>query len=298
MFDFLGIGVSIKDNKVIMCQSGLINKILTTTGYSNMNDNVKTLAKEPPLALDVDGPPFSEDYDYNSVVGMILYLVNTRSDIQYYVHLCCRFVHNQRKSHAESIKIICMYLIVTKDKDLTFNFNTKDLKLNCHVDSDFTGLHKYEDHNDPISAKSRTGYVITLGESPITWYSCLQTETALSSTESEIIALSSSMRELIWVRMSIKEISDGIGIKINKVTDIKSTVHKDNQGAISNATKCSVNNRIHHIHTKYYPFREHLGEAKSIVIQYINSADNIGDIITKGTKAELYVPLCKKLMGW
>ena len=106
------------------------------------------------------------------------------------------------------------------------------------------------------------------------------------------------MRELIWVRRLIKEISDGLGIQINKVTDIKATVNEDNQGAISNAEKFSVNNRTRHIHTKYWHFREHLGEAKGIVIQYINSAENIGDIFTKGTKAELYVPLCKKLMGW
>ena len=141
-------------------------------------------------------------------------------------------------------------------------------------------------------------FLQTLGESPIAWCSLIQTETALSTTESEIIALSASMRELIWVRRLIKEISDGLGIQINKVTDIKATVHEDNQGAISNAEKCSVNNRTRHIHTKYWHFREHLGKANGIVIQYINSADNIGDIFTKGTKAELYVPLCKKLMGW
>ena len=62
--------------------------------------------------------------------------------------------------------------------------------------------------------------------------------------------------------------------------------------------KNSVNNRTCHIHIKYWQFRENLGEAKGIVIQYINLADNIGDIFTKGTKAELYVTLCKNLMGW
>ena len=154
MFDFLGIEVTMKDDKVILRQSGLINKIITTTGYTNMNGNVKIPAKEPPLALDANGSPFQEEYDYNSVVGMLLYLVNTRPDIQYSVHSCCRFVHNPRKSHAEAIKRICRYLIATKDKGLTFNVNTKDLKLNCYVDADFAGLHKYENHNDPISANS------------------------------------------------------------------------------------------------------------------------------------------------
>ena len=144
-------------------------------------------AKEQPLALDHNGKPFDEDYDYASVVGMLLYLVNTRPDIQYSVHSCCRFVHSPRKSHAEAIKRICRYLVATQHKGLTFDIECSNLKLNCFVDADFAGLHKYEDHNDPISAKSRTGYVICLGGSPISWCSKLQTETALSTTESEML---------------------------------------------------------------------------------------------------------------
>ena len=138
--------------------------------------------------------------------------------------------------------------------------------------------------NDPISFKSRTGYVIMLGGSPISWCSKLQGESALSSTESEIISLSTSMRELIWIRRLLIDISEGFGVKINSVTDIKATVHENNQAAISNATKCSINNRTRHIHTKYWHFREHLGEANGITIQYIKSEDNIDDIFTKEKK--------------
>lgn len=103
-----------KDEKVTLRQAGLINKILTTTGYNKMNGNVKTLSKEAPLALDKNETDFIGDYDYNIVVVMLLYLVNTRLDIQYAVHSCCRFVHSPKKSHGEAIKRICRYLIATK----------------------------------------------------------------------------------------------------------------------------------------------------------------------------------------
>ena len=81
------------------------------------------------------------------------------------------------------------------------------------------------------------------------------------------------MRELVWVRKLINDISNGLGIKIDNVTDIKATVHEDNQAAISNAKSCSINNRTRHIHTKYWHFREHLGKDKGIVIQYIDSSE-------------------------
>ena len=225
---------------------------METKGFSNLNGNVKTLSEESPLALDNKGKPFLEEYDYASVVGMLLYLVNTQPDIQYAVHSCCCFVHCPRKSHADTIKQICRYLVSTKDKGLTFSMDCQCLQLYCFVDVDFAGLHKYENHNDLISSKSRTGYVITLGRSPISWCSKLQTDTAMSTTESEIIALSSAMRELIWVKRLIVDISEGFGINVDKITNINATVHEDNQAAITNDTKCIIINRTCHIHAKYW----------------------------------------------
>ena len=106
------------------------------------------------------------------------------------------------------------------------------------------------------------------------------------------------MREILWIQRMVKDICLGFGIKAHDETLIKATVHEDNQAAISNATKASINNRTRHIHTKYWHFREHLNEQTGIVIQYIQSAENIGNLFTKGVAAEFFVPLCKKLMGW
>lgn len=114
------------------------------------------------------------------------------------MHSCFRFVHNRKKLHDEVIKQICRFLIGLKDKGLTFNMNVENLELNNFVVGvDFCGLHRFEDHINPTSSKSRTSYVILLGTSPISWCSKLQTETALSTTKSEIITLSTCMREVL-----------------------------------------------------------------------------------------------------
>jgi hypothetical protein len=47
--------------------------------------------------------------------------------------------------------------------------------------------------NDPSTAKSRTGFVISYQGCPITWASKLQTEVVLSTTESEYVGLSESL---------------------------------------------------------------------------------------------------------
>jgi hypothetical protein len=60
-----------------------------------------------------------------------------------------------------------------------------DFKLSCYVDSDFGGLFGSENAKDPVSVKSRTGYLIKLGSVPILWVSKLQTQIALSTMEAE-----------------------------------------------------------------------------------------------------------------
>ena len=47
-----------------------------------------------------------------------------------------------------------------------------------------------EDKQDPISVKSRTGYVIMYNGSLLMWISKLQTQIALSTLEAEYILLS------------------------------------------------------------------------------------------------------------
>ena len=66
--------------------------------------------------------------------------------------------------------------------------------LECYVDADFSGGWKDGNHDSPESVLSRTGFVIMYAECPITRGSKLQTEIALSTTESEYIVLSSAMR--------------------------------------------------------------------------------------------------------
>ena len=61
---------------------------------------------------------------------------------------------------------------------------------------------------DPSTAKSRTGFVINYGGCPVTWASKLQTEVALSTTEAEYNALSSSLREVIHMMQLVQEANE------------------------------------------------------------------------------------------
>jgi len=86
------------------------------------------------------------------------------------------------------------------------------LKIDCYVDADFAGLWNSEDEQDPHCVKSRTGYVINIGGSPIVWSSKLKTLIASSTMEAEYIAMSTVCQELIPLRDLIKEIAAALDV--------------------------------------------------------------------------------------
>ena len=54
-------------------------------------------------------------------------------------------------------------MVGTQGKGSTFHPNS-DMNLDFYVDADFAGLWKHEDDQDHVCVKSRTVYIMTLGE--------------------------------------------------------------------------------------------------------------------------------------
>ena len=111
---------------------------------------------------------------------------------------------NPKHSHEIAIKRIGRYLLGTKDKGMIIK-PTSNIGIDAFPDADFAGLYGYEDNNDPLCVFSRTGYVINVADCPIYWSSKLQTETATSTMEAEIIAFGSCCRGLFPIIALVDE---------------------------------------------------------------------------------------------
>jgi hypothetical protein len=228
----------------------------------------------------------------------MLYLSsNSHPNIEFAVHQYARFTHSPRASHAAAIKRIARYLVGTKDRGLTFSPD-ENLKLDCYVDADFAGLWRYEDDQDPVCVKSRTGYVFTFAGCPVSWTSKLQTEIALSTLEAEYIALSTAMRELLPMRRLFKEIGEKMNLQLQEKGLLHSTIFEDNNGALGLATSPKMTPRTKHIAVKYHFFKDHIGEDKGIRIIKIDTEFQKADIFTKGLPFEDFERIRGLLMGW
>ena len=168
----------------------------------------------------------------------------------------------------------------------------------CWVDTDFSGNWRQKDaHNNPMMAKSRSGWVIHFARAPITWASKIQTITALSTTEAEYIALSTSLREVIPLMGILKEATEH-GVRINNLPPrIHCTVFEDNSGALELARLPKMRPRTKHINQSYHHFREHV-ERQEIQVQATPTEEQMADILTKPLPESTFCHHRRSIMGW
>ena len=99
--------------------------------------------------------------------------------------------------------MIIRYLSATLDQGIIFTPATV-LKVDCYVDADFGGLYGREPQNLSASAHSHTGYIMFFCSCPLIWKSQCRTETALSISHAEYVALCSALcsaiRKLITIQ--------------------------------------------------------------------------------------------------
>ena len=255
---------------------------------------------------DENGEPASGHFSYSSVVGMLLYLAgHSRPDIAYAVNCTARYMFCPRKRHEDALKRIGRYLKLTRERGLVLRPRpAKDgcgydvLQIDDYPDADFAGMYGYELPTDPASVKSRTGFVITVADCPVLWQSKLQTETALSTMESEVVALAHSCRELFPVMDIVSCIGPAVGIPAGEVS-MNVSIHEDNSGALilGQTLPPQYTPRSKHYAIKTVWFREQI-VLRGIKLIKIETMEQLSDLFTKGLGKIPFEYLRKKLMGW
>jgi ribonuclease HI len=205
---------------------------------------------------------------YRALIGSLLYAARgTRPDTSFGVAALSRFNNNPGKKHWDYAKHILRYLKGTKSTGLLYKDNgTKAVKIEIFSDSDWG--------SNTDDRKSISGFVVVINGNPVSWTSKTQKSTALSSCEAEFMALSEAMREALWLRQLLIELSIGF------VAPIK--IRVDNQSAIKLAENAVQHQRSKHIDIRYFRIREEIANGNIFVV-YVPTNDNIADLLTKST---------------
>ena len=170
-------------------------------------------------------------------------------------------------------------------------------ELEVYVDADFAGNWSHRGAYDPDTARSRHGYIIMYKGCPVTWKSQMQTEIALSSTESEYTGLLYALREVIPIMELLREMKrHGFGIKSTK-PNVHCKVFEDNSGALEIAMNHKYRPRTKHLNVKLHHFRDYVTRGE-ITVTKVDTGQQLADYLTKPLNWETLVKLRQKVMGW
>jgi len=181
---------------------------------------------------------------------------------------------------------------------MVMNPSSNVCKIDAYPDADFAGMYGHEEHTDPACAKSRTGFIITFADCPVFWQSKLQTETALSTMEAEIIALSACCRELFPIMDMLSPVTKSVKLPIGRTT-MNVSIHEDNSGALVLAKTLppQFTPRSKYYAIKTIWFCEEIFK-RNVQLHKIDTVKQLGDIFTKGLTYFVFEYLWKKIMGW
>ncbi len=159
-----------------------------------------------------------------------------------------------------------------------FNVNPK-YTINIFTDASFG--------DDKIDRKSTCGWISTLNKNNIlAWQSKKQSTVALSTTEAELYSLCEAVKEGLFMKQWF-EFYVGIIPKI--------VISGDNQGSLYIGDHSTSHGRTKHIDIQTFFIREHVNK-KEVILEYVNTKDQLADILTKCTKKIVFTRLINQLI--
>lgn len=117
----------------------------------------------------------------------------TRPDISFPVNCLSQFMHAPTDAHWNAVKRVLRYLAGTTDHGIFLKKGSTQ-QLHAFSDADWAG-----DADDYISTN---GYIVYIGQHPVSWSLKKQKTIARSSTEVEYRSVANTSSELKWICLS------------------------------------------------------------------------------------------------
>jgi hypothetical protein len=232
----------------------------------------------------VTPPVFSDVKEYGCMVGQLLYCaLSSRPDIAHACSVLARTLGRPQMRHTQQAKRCFKYLSGTRTLALKFGGGpiTDTITLGeSYSDSDWAG--SVDDR------RSTTGYIIKINNDTCIWQSKKQATIALSSAEAEYMAVSAAVTEIIWVRSLLKE----LGFEQHQ----PSVLRCDNKPAIAIANDDAHHARTKHIDIRHHFIRDHVRRG-DVVVDWIPTAQNHADVLTKALSVEVFTRLRDAVMS-
>ncbi|XP_073525834.1 uncharacterized protein [Phyllobates terribilis] len=219
---FLGLQVVQKVEGIQIHQQKYLREIIKKIGMENRKPLYTLAATGTKLDVDLHSKKSNETF-YRGMVGSLMYLTASRSDIVFAVSLYARFQSDPRELHVAISKRIFRYLKGTDNLCLWYPKNCY-FTLVGYTDTYYAGYL--------VDRKSTSAMAQFLGPCLVSWGSRKQNSVVASTTQAEYITVACCCAQLLWLKQQFKDFGFLMG-------SIK--IRCDNTSAIN-----SSKNHVHH----------------------------------------------------
>ena len=206
----------------------------------------------------------AEKTRYREIIGSLMYAaVMTQPDIAFTISNLSQYLNSPHTTHLHAVTRVFRYL-----------FGTKDLKLVLGGLNSTIVSYSDSDWASQIHCHSISGYAFFIGSSVVSWSSKKQPIITLSSTEAEYVALTHSLKDIIWIHKLLKDFSSIFPFSL------PTNLFCDNQGAIRLSKDSTFHGHTKHINVHFHFIRQTVSQGH-ISLTYCPTDDLITDIFTK-----------------
>jgi hypothetical protein len=222
-------------------------------------------------------------FPYREIMGALNYLAQcTRPDLTYAVSYLSKFSNCHDQSHHKAVSHVLRYLKHTRTEGISYS---KSASIKPYGYSDATW------GSDLETSRSVSGYIFYLGGGPISWSSKAQKTVALSSAESEYVAMCAAAQEALHLRNFLPEIDK----ELYKCEE-PLTIFGDNTACLAIAKDPVMHSRQKHFDLKLHFVREAISR-KELDLHYIDTELNVADLLTKPSSREMFKKCGPALRG-
>ncbi|KNZ48610.1 hypothetical protein VP01_553g8 [Puccinia sorghi] len=282
----LGMNLAVESESITLSQPALIKKGLQMLNLTD-SKSVKT-----PLSPGVQLHSASDDdhqaflrlgINYRSFTGILNYLAcRTRPDLAAAVSILSRFNQKPGLTHWKEVIHCWKYLKGTSEMGLILHPKASAIEERIQFYTDATWAEDQE------SRVSQSGSLAFWKACPISWNSKKQKNITMSSTESEMNALSDGEQENQWLSFLVGELW---GQKL------PATVFNiDNRGLLEKLKNFGSNSKTKHLDIKIKALRDKFSK-KQIEVQLIPSNEMLADALTKAAPHQSVKKLQEKCLS-
>ncbi|CAI7882050.1 unnamed protein product [Closterium sp. NIES-53] len=226
---------------------------------------------------------------FHSLVGSLMYAaVNTRPDVAFATGQLARVVQCPNEEQVAAGMRVAKYLGQTATVGLQFSAAAERRQKGADgVEPGCLFLTAFSDASyasEPEDMTSVGGFICCVGGGPTDWESKKQMDQALSSVESEYMALFRAVREIVWQRRLLTELGEE--------QQGPTPIYCDSQGAIALAKNPVLHGLTKHMRVKWHWTRSMVA-AGEVELHYVKTTGQPADMMTKRLVEQQHWKCCK-----